>query len=218
MALLESYSSSREIEKTYLRVTRELSLTLLPLAACVGVAAHYITAVSRLTEVRLRHGNDLVHLETIPSIFYGTCGAVAGICIGFLILRWIKSNPNSGRGPRFWILIFILTSIGIPLLTGFFMPFGKLFIDIYDGHSQNIFQGSLSAFISAPKNMFVYATMGIYPGLIAGALFSAIGSLIDLLLRSDISRLIIHPISLATSLLIVVLSRYLPLEFLSSLG
>lgn len=218
MALLESYSSSREIEKTYLRVTRELGLTLLPLLACIGVAAHYITAVSRLTEERLRHGNDLVHLETIPSIFYGSCGAAAGICIGFIILRWIKRNPNSERGPRFWILMFVLASIGIPLLTGFFMPFGKLFMDIYNGHSVNIFQGSLNAFVIAPKSMFVYATMGIYPGIIAGILFSATGSLVDRLLRSDMSRLIIHPISLATSLLILALSRYLPLEFLSSLG
>jgi hypothetical protein len=114
--------------------------------------------------------------------------------------------------------MLVLASIGIPLLTGFFMPFGKLFMDIYNGHSVNVFQGSLNAFVIAPKSMFVYATMGIYPGIIAGILFSATGSLIDRLLRSDMSRLIIHPISLATSLLILALSRYLPLEFLSSLG
>ena len=218
MTLLESYSSSREIERNYLCVTRELRFTLLPLLACIGVAAHYITAVSRLTEERLRHGNELVHLEIVPSIFYGSCGAAAGICIGLIILRWIKNNPNSGRGPQFWILLFLLTSIGIPLITGFFMPFGKLFMDIYNGHSVNIFQGSLNAFVIAPKSMFVYATMGIYPGIIAGVLFSVFGCLIDRLLRTGMSRLVIHPISVATSLLIVVLSRYLPLEFLSNLG
>ena len=198
------------------RLRLAISLTLY--AGALGAA---VVLISLLT--RTKPWVEPEHLSFAPSVFLSLGGALAGILIVWPLAYWFGDGAGAPRGLLAWLAVGFGFGVLLPLLTGAFLPLSIVFVDLSLGviSAGQLFSSALDALFRAPLSLAVHGALGIFTGLLAGALFGTGAWVVDMVNASSnpvASRYGPWAIALLLGSIAVVIAVFGPADTLAKLG
>ena len=197
------------------RLRLAISLTLY--GGALGAA---VVLISLLT--RTKPWVEPEHLSFAPSVFLSLGGALAGILIVWPTTYWLGDSAGAPRGLLAWLAIGFGFGVLLPLLAGAFLPLSIVFVDLSLGiiSASELFSRALDALFRAPLSL-VYGALGIFTGLLAGALFGTGAWVVDMVNASSnpvASRYGPWAIIILLGFIAVVIAVFGPPDTLAKLG
>ena len=159
-----------------------LAISLSLYGGALGAA---VVLISLLT--RTKPWVEPEHLSFAPSVFLSLGGALAGILVVWPIAYWLGDRAGEPRGLLSWLAVGFGFGVLVPLLTGAFLPLSVLLVDLNLGvvNSGELFSRVLDALFRAPLSLVVHGALGIFTGLLAGALFATGAWVVDMVNASS---------------------------------
>ncbi len=142
-------------------------------SCALGAAAVLVSFLVRM--------NAPQHMTPIPSMFFSLAGALAALLITWPSIYWIASGNEGPRSLWQWSVIGLVYGLLMPFLTGALLPLSAVFVELTIGTIKlgQLWSQSWNAVFQAPAYSFIHGTIGIFTGLLAGALLGIGGWVID---------------------------------------
>ena len=195
------------------------------LVICLGLYGSALGASSLLVSflARTKYPIGPEHLEFVPSLLLSSGGWIMGAIIAGLIGYWIAPTSERPHNIIVWLFIGFAFGVLLPFFSGALMPLGTLYLNIALGiiPQSELPMLVLEAILRAPSFAFTQGVLGLFTGLLAGALFGVGGWVIDIANTSRyprVSRYAPYVLSLGLSGLVVAIAAFASADALSKLG
>ena len=163
------------------------------------------------------------HMSAAPTFYLALAGAIAGILFTWPIVRRLSDIVGENRGWPIWLILAAGYALVVPFVTGMIMPFSVVFLNLHWGVIGFLEVPSqiLNSTFRMPIEAFVYGTLSIYTGMIAGILFGVGGYAMDELSHSE--KVAVHKyapwaIALTVGLGIIAFAVLGPAETVAKFG
>ena len=195
------------------------------LVICLSIYGSALGASSLLVSflTRTRYPIEPEHLEFVPSVLLSSGGWIMGAISAGLIGYWIV--PASERPHKIIVWLFIGFAFGVllPFFSGALMPLGTVYLDLALGilRLSDLPMLTLDALMRAPISAFSQGVLGLFTGLLAGALFGVGGWVMDIANTSPyphVSRYAPYVLSSVLSGWVVATAAFGPTDALAKLG
>jgi len=187
----------------------------------IGSAALMITILAQ--KEAANYPKDPEHIS-IGSYLILSVGAIAvGGIISGLWAYWVGQRSKRPHNIILWLVFGFAFGILLPILTGLTIPTTAILLQL--ANSDILPGGALRAIVDAVLQgvpfAFVYGTLGIFTGMLAGTLFGLGAWVIDIVNTSNIrhiSRYGTLATSVTLSVAVVAFAAFGPPTFLAKLG
>ena len=163
------------------------------------------------------------HMSMAPTFYLALAGALAGALLVWPVSRRLPDALGSQTGWLIWIILGVGYSLIVPFLSGILIPFSIVFLNAHVGLIEiwQIPGHLLNTVFRVPIEAFVYGTLAVYTGMIAGALFAVGGFAIEEISYSRnmfVHRYVPWAIALSVGLLSIAFAVLAPAEFVNKFG
>ena len=186
-----------------------------------GAAALIVTILARSAAASYPAPPE--HFSIWAYLVLSMGGIGIGATISGLLAYLIGQGTKRPRSIFLWLVLGFGFGILLPVLTGFTVPTTTVLLQI--ANSDTLPSGPLQAIVDAVFQgipfAFVYGTLGIFTGMLAGTLLGLGAWVIDMANSSDstyISRYGSLVASITLSVAVVGLAAFGPASFLAKLG
>ncbi len=187
----------------------------------IGSAALIITLVAQ--SAAANYPQEPNHIS-VGSYLILSVGAIAiGAIISGLWAYWVGQRSKRPHHIILWLVFGFAFGILLPILTGFTIPTTITLLQL--ANADTLPGGALRAIADAVFQgipfAFVYGTLGIFTGMLAGTMFGLGAWVIDMANASDrphISRYGSLAMSVTLSVAVVAFAAFGPPTFLAKLG
>jgi len=195
------------------------------LAICLGLYGSGLGASSLLVSflTRTRYPIEPAHLELVPSMILSSGGWIMGAIIAALIGYWIAPTSARPHSIILWLFIGFAFGVLVPFFSGALMPLGILYLDLTLGiiRPSELPMLTLDGLMRAPVSAFSQGVLGLFTGLLAGALFGVGAWVMDIANTSSHPRVSMYApyvLSLGLSVGVVAIAAFGPAGTLAKLG
>ncbi len=172
---LRARENERMAEDRRLRIRLMWSCAII--GAMVGMFAGYLGVVISIVNQGVGvFGWDFYRPDLINFLRTSFAYVVPGALVGGVSTYVLFNSRSEMKSPLRWVIIWILAALGIPLLSGFFLPVTLiLFIDIWEGLRPGLWASALlEAFLASFLDGFIYMVTVLSGGAVSGLLFVAV--------------------------------------------
>ena len=196
-----------------------VAVALTAYGAALGAAAVPVALIAR-PDPRL-HVPE--HLSATATFYVALAGALAGAAFVWPVMRRLPESMGGQIGPFAWLILTALFSLVVPFFSGMLIPFTVVLMNAQIGIIDywNIPGQMLNSLFRMPIEAFVYGSLAIYTGFIAGVLFGVGGYVVNTLSYSKneaVHRYAPWAISLTVGLFCVAFAIFGPPDLINRLG
>ena len=196
-----------------------VAVALTAYAAALGAAAVPVALLAK-PDPRLQVPE---HMSAAPTFYLTLAGAIAAILIVWPVIRRLPDALGTQIGWFVWLVLGAGYALVVPFLSGGLIPFSVVFLNAHVGIIEiwQIPGQLLNSLFRMPIEAFIYGTLALYTGFIAGVLFAVGGFAIN---EMGYSRnMVVHKyapwaIALTVGLMSIAFAVLAPAEFVNKFG
>ena len=196
-----------------------VAVALTAYGAALGAAAVPIALLAK-PDPRLQVPE---HMSAAPTFYLTLAGAIAGILIVWPVIRRLPDALGAHMGWLVWLVLGVGYAFLVPFLSGVIIPISIVFLNAHVGIIEfwQIPGQLLNSLFRMPIEAFIYGTLALYTGMIAGALFAVGGFAINEISYSR--NMVVHKyvpwaIALTVGLMTIAFAVLAPAELVNKFG